>query len=188
MTATKQVLDVACGTFPYQAQKGEKVTSVDFRASVAPDILHDLNTFPYPFDDEQLDKIYASHIMEHLRDHIRFMEELYRVAKPNAQVIIRVPHFSGRSAWCDPTHVRAYSLYQFRYYSAGFRDHYGNCDFAVESVQLRYTRFHDRFLPVRIAAAIINRLAAWGPDFCERTWCYGVGGFSEVYATLKVKK
>ncbi|HPD46085.1 MAG TPA: class I SAM-dependent methyltransferase [Anaerohalosphaeraceae bacterium] len=106
-----QVLDVGCGTFPYQPREGEAVVGVDFREYVKPTIVHDLNNFPYPLDDNMFDKVYASHVMEHLTDHIRFMEEIYRVSKSNAEIIIRVPHFSGRSAWCDPTHLRAYSYY-----------------------------------------------------------------------------
>jgi len=161
---------------------------VDFRASVNPDIVHDLNTFPYPFGDNQFDKIYASHIMEHLTNHIRFMEEIYRISKPGAEVIIRVPHFSGRSAWYDPTHVRAYSYYQFKYFSSQFRDHYGQCDFEITDVKLRYSRFHDRFWPVKLLAAVVNWLANLNVGICERAWCYWVGGFSEVFIRLEVVK
>ena len=95
MITKSSVLDLGCGTFPYQTQENEEVMSVDFREEVNPTIIHNLFNFPYPFEDDSFDVIYASHIMEHMKDNISFMEELYRIAKPNAKVIIRVPHFSG---------------------------------------------------------------------------------------------
>lgn len=184
MTTIIRVLDVGCGTFPYQAMENEEVTSVDFREEVNPTIVHNLFNLPYPFEDDSFDVIYASHIMEHMKDNISFMEELYRISKPNAKVIIRVPYFSGRSAWCDPTHLRAYSYYQFYYYSSESRDHYGNCEFKVKKVELRYTRFPHGFVVTKILSPIINYFANLNIKICEKTWCYWVGGFSEVYVEL----
>ena len=182
-----QVLDLGCGTFPYQAQDGEIVTHVDCRTDIKPDVVHDLAQYPYPFSDDSFDKIYASHVLEHLPDNIRFMEEIYRIGKPGGTAIIRVPHFSGRSAWCDPTHLRAYSYYQFTYYSPNSRDRYGNCNYVIEKVQLHYIRF-----PNNVAAKALNGFfnffANLNVNICEKLWCYWVGGFSEIYVGLRIVK
>jgi len=183
-----QVLDLGCGTFPYAGKDIENVVSIDFRPEVRPTVIHNLNYFPWPFDRDSFDVIYASHIMEHMRNNIEFMEEIYRIAKPNAKVIIRVPHFSGRSAWCDPTHLRAYSYYQFYYYSSNSRDHYGNCEFKVNKVELRYTRFPHGFFVSKILSPVINFLANLNVKFCEKVWCYWVGGFSEIHVELQAVK
>ena len=188
MVKKLKVLDLGSGTFPYKAKENEEVTSVDFRSEVNPTVVHNLFQFPWPLEDSSYDIIYASHIMEHMKDNIEFMEEIYRIAKPNAKVIIRVPHFSGRSAWCDPTHLRAYSYYQFYYYSSDSRDHYGNCEFKVREAKLRYTRFPHGFFVTNILSPIINFFANLNIKFCEKVWCYWVGGFSEIYVELKVIK
>lgn len=182
------VLDLGCGTFPYKAKDNEKVISVDFRPEVKPTVVHNLFDFPYPFEGSSFDIIYASHIMEHMKDNIEFMEEIYRIAKPNSKIIIRVPHFSGRSAWCDPTHLRAYSYYQFYYYSSESRDHYGNCEFKVKKVELRYTRFPHGFFVSKILSPIINYFANLNIKLCEKVWCYWIGGFSEIYVELEAVK
>ncbi len=163
-----KVLDLGSGTFPDKAKENEEVTRVDFRPEVKPTIVHNLFDAPWPLEDGSFDVIYASHIMEHMKDNIEFMEEIYRIAKPNAKVIIRVPHFSGRSAWCDPTHLRAYSYYQFYYYSIESRDHYGNCEFKVKKVELRYTRFPHGFFVSKLLRPMINFFANLNVKICEK--------------------
>src|SRR5215470_4387638 len=69
------------------------------------DIVHDLNSFPYPFDRDTFDEIYATHIIEHLDSITRTMEELHRIAKPNAKVTIITPHYSDFQSWNDPTQM-----------------------------------------------------------------------------------
>lgn len=189
MVKMLKVLDLGSGTFPYKAKENEEVTSVDFRPEVNPTVVHNLSDFPYPFKDSSFDVIYASHILEHILDQVACMSELYRILKPGGTAIVRVPHYSGRSAWCDPTHQRAYSYYQFYYYDKDFRDHYGECDFKVKKVQLRYIRFvNHRNIAARIANRIVNFFANLNPKFCEKVWCYWVGGFSEIYVELKARK
>jgi SAM-dependent methyltransferase len=184
-----KVLDVGCGTFPYRGKDGETVVSIDFRPEIRPTVVHNLNEFPWPFTDNSFDVIYASHVMEHLKDNIEVMDEFYRLSKPLGMVIIRVPHYSGRSAWCDPTHIRAYSYYQFYYYEKGFRDHYGNSDFKIKKIKLHYIRFSEgRNILVRIINEIVNFLANLNPKFCEKVWCYWVGGLSEIYVELQAMK
>ncbi len=115
-----RVLDLGRGSFPYVAAENEEVTSVDIRPETKPTLVHDLSVFPYPLDDNSFDVIYISHVLEHLHDNIRVMEEIYRIAKPNAKVIVRVPHYSGRSAWGDPTHVRAMNLNTLKFFVKGY--------------------------------------------------------------------
>ncbi len=182
------MLDLGSGSFPYRAREGEDVVRVDIRPQTKPTVVHDLSRFPYPFDDNSFDRIHASHVLEHLPDNIRVMEEIYRIARPDAQVIIRVPHYSSHSAWGDPTHLRAYSSYQFHYYSHKHRDRYGDCDFEVVRERLRYTRLPRGFLVSGLITPTLNFLANLNVRLCERLWCYWVGGFSELYVELRVLK
>ena len=44
------------------------------------------------YADESFDTVYASHILEHLTDPIKAIENWLRICKPNGTVIISIPH------------------------------------------------------------------------------------------------
>ena len=55
--------------------------------------------------DGIVEAAYSIHSIEHMRDLITFMEELYRVCAPGAKVYIRSPYYASRKAFVDSTHV-----------------------------------------------------------------------------------
>lgn len=83
------------------------------------DVQHDLNRFPYPFDDSQFDEIRCMNIIEHLEDVIRVMEELHRIGKPNCRVTIRVPHFRSACLYEDLTHRHGFAWRSFDIFTDG---------------------------------------------------------------------
>jgi SAM-dependent methyltransferase len=105
------VLDLGCGN-----RKREGATGIDVNPASQADVIHDLNTFPYPFPDSSFDLIIADNIIEHLDDVIRVMEELSRIAKPGAELIITVPYFRSRWASIDPTHQHFFTSESFSYF------------------------------------------------------------------------
>ena len=66
---------------------------------------------------DSVDEFLLSHVIEHIRNPLPLMQELWRIAKPGAVMAIRVPHGGSDDAWEDPTHVRAYFTNSFGYYS-----------------------------------------------------------------------
>ncbi len=76
----------------------------------APDVLWDLEEFPWPWPESSASEVLLSHVLEHLgrtpEQFIGVMKELYRVCAPQANVHIRVPHPRHDSFLADPTHVR----------------------------------------------------------------------------------
>ena len=54
-----------------------------------------------PFEDNSVDEIYTSHVLEHVGNFEFVMEEIHRICKPNAKIIIKVPHFSGSSGFFE---------------------------------------------------------------------------------------
>jgi len=89
----------------------------------------DLESFPWPWDNESIDEIYCSHYIEHTPDLIAFMDECYRVLKANGRAVLVAPYYNSIRAWQDPTHVRAISEATFAYYNKNWReinklDHY----------------------------------------------------------------
>lgn len=89
--------------------------TLDINPRVNPDVVWDLNTFPYPFPDSAFDRVVCEHVIEHLREVISVMEELHRVTTPGGRVHITVPHFSSLNFNTDPTHVHAFSSRSFDY-------------------------------------------------------------------------
>lgn len=113
----KKILDIGCGT-----RKRSGAVGMDNNPSVSPDVLHDLNKFPYPFEDSIFDEIYADNVMEHLIDVIGVMEELHRIGKPGALLKIDVPYFRAKWAFLDPTHRHFFTAESFTYFDPG-HDH-----------------------------------------------------------------
>ena len=61
-------------------------------------VLADLDHFPYPFASETFDLIWCDGILEHLIDVVQAMDELYRIARPNARLVIITPYFTSLDA------------------------------------------------------------------------------------------
>lgn len=75
-----------------------------------PDIVCDLEVFPWPWKDNSVCEISMTHVLEHLGEtamtFLGIMKELYRVCMPDAIIKIVVPHPRHDSFLGDPTHVR----------------------------------------------------------------------------------
>ena len=86
---------------------------------------------PWPWPDDSVDYVYASHVIEHLPDKIHTMNELWRVLRNGAAALIHVPTTEGSGAWQDPTHVSFWNRRSFLYfedgspYREGFASSYG---------------------------------------------------------------
>lgn len=83
-----------------------KVIGVDIVKCKGVDIVHDLTKFPYPFKDESVDAIFASHFVEHLDgiERMKFMDECYRMLKPGGKMRLLHPYYKSVRAVQDPTH------------------------------------------------------------------------------------
>lgn len=117
-------LNVGCGRHPIAGW-----TNLDAVALPGVDIVCDLEavrTHPIPLPDDSVDEILLSHVIEHVRDSLGLMQELWRVAKPGALAAIRCPHGATDRAWEDPTHLRAYYPGSFGFFS---QPHYVRADY-----------------------------------------------------------
>jgi SAM-dependent methyltransferase len=100
------ILEIGGGhnPFPFDKKK-HSIVRIDWNP-IDSDIVHDLNIFPYPFEDNAFDLIYSSHCIEHLSDKLKVFQEIHRLLKKNAIAIIRVPHITSTDAWnFDHLHV-----------------------------------------------------------------------------------
>jgi len=93
--------------------------NIDSVALPGVDVVADLDNCaatPLPFDDDTVDEIEGIHLIEHLRNPLPLMQELHRIAKPDALATFACPFGSSDDAWEDPTHVRPYYLGSWSYF------------------------------------------------------------------------
>jgi SAM-dependent methyltransferase len=88
------------------------------------DVVHDLESFPYPFEANRFDAVYALSVFEHLADFIGAMEEVWRILKPGGRLIVETPHFSGLNSWTDPTHRQHFAVRSFAFFDPEFAKNY----------------------------------------------------------------
>ena len=91
-----------------------------------PDVVHDLEKFPYPFEDNSIDEILLSHVLEHIGQNPdvfnNIIKELYRICKNNSIVDIRVPHPRHDDFISDPTHVRPITILGLQLYDKSMNE------------------------------------------------------------------
>ena len=138
----KKILDLGCGN-----KKRPGAIGVDFNERTSADIIHNLNQFPYPFDDAAFDEIYLDNTLEHLDDVMRVMEECYRICKPNGIVKVIVPYFRSMWASIDPTHKHFFTVSSFAYFDPD------------DDICTRYVYTLARFKPEKIVfnETLVNR-------------------------------
>jgi SAM-dependent methyltransferase len=129
-----RILDVGCGQ-----NKTEGATGIDQRELPGVDIVHDVNVLPWPLPGNSFDRIVCSHVIEHLNDIPAVMGEIHRVAKPGAEVFIRVPHFSYINAYRDPTHLHYLSLQSFDVFCEDGRYPQKNMQFQIVKRNLTFS-------------------------------------------------
>ena len=92
-----------------------ELVTLDIDPGVKPDVVHDLNDLPLPFDDDMFDEIHAYEVLEHTgqqgdwRFFFNQFYELWRIMKPNAYLCCAVPAWDSKWAWGDPGHTRIIS-------------------------------------------------------------------------------
>ena len=87
--------------------------NLDYNTIYKVDINHDLDIFPYPFNNEEIDHIYVSHVLEHVHDLFKTLHELQRITKVGGTIHVRVPHFSNGNGYNDLSHKRFFGWFTF---------------------------------------------------------------------------
>lgn len=145
-TGPGAVLDLGCGSKKWPGSVG-----VDISADTDADIVHDLDAFPYPLEDDAFDQVLMQDVLEHVAEPIRVIGELHRVCRPGARIHLRTPHFSSLLAYSDPTHRHYFSAEAIRTLAQPRFAHYTDVRLRVVHITL------DLWLPFR--ALGIGRLA-----------------------------
>jgi SAM-dependent methyltransferase len=104
-------INLGCGFL--NRQKGE--IGIDNNFACKPQVCGDIQNLP--FKDESIDEIRSIHVLEHIPNIVKTMNECWRVLKPNGQFNIRVPLFPTTGSISDPTHVRFFIIGTFDYFT-----------------------------------------------------------------------
>lgn len=160
-----RVLELGCG----QIKRVPHSVAVDFNPRSVADVIHDLNETPYPFEDNSFDVIIAEHVLEHLADLMKVIEELHRITRPGGILYVEVPHFSSCNFFTDPTHRHAFSSTSFDYFVPGEALHgfrYSTIEFRKRSVVLGPFDRAGRF------RRLVHRWGNRSPGRFEQHWAF----------------
>jgi len=170
-------------------QKKDGYVNLDWQDLTNPDVKHDLNKFPYPFSDNELDLIEAFHVLEHLDKPFDVMGELHRILKPGGKLVIRVPHFSR--GFTHAEHASGFDVTFPLYFDRKFtKSGFYGIEFDLEKMELHWLAFF-HLLPylgygkffisiLKFFNSVVSFFANLNVYFCSRIWCYWVGGFDEI--------
>jgi len=143
-------------------KSGDAIT-LDVDPNHNPDIIHDLNISPLPFDDNQFKEIICHHVLEHLNDIASVMDELHRICKKDGFIYIEVPH---HTSWCanDPAHKLRFSYFSFDGYIENNKTWQTGKKFKLLK---REVTFHKSFRRV-----FLHKIFNAYPMTYERFWTY----------------
>ena len=81
-------------------------------------VVLDLDAPRLPFRDDTFDLVHAFHSLEHVADLVATMREVWRVAKPGAQVCITAPYYTMGLNLANPYHKQAFNEHTPRFWTA----------------------------------------------------------------------
>ncbi len=185
-------LNLGCGE-----DKKTGYINVDWSPLPNPDVVHDLNAIPYPFEDGSIDLIEAFHVLEHLDRPFVVMKEFHRILKVDGKLHIKVPHFSR--GFTHAEHAHGFDVTFPLYFDENFtKSGYYGVPLHLDTLRISWLAFF-HLLPymgygrltisaLRLVNGAISFFANLSPAFASRIWCFWVGGFDEIEFVFTKKK
>lgn len=104
-------LNLGCG----HLNRGKEEIGIDTNIACKPDICGNIEDLP--FKDISVDQINCYHVLEHVQNIVKAMNECFRILKKGGKINISVPLFPTVGAIADPTHVRYFVPETFGYFT-----------------------------------------------------------------------
>jgi len=191
----KIILNLGCGKTRIPNSLGVDIRKIGDYV----DIIHNLDVLPYPFKSRSVSEIHLYHVLEHIHEPLKKMEELYRILKLGGIVYLRVPHFSSMGAFSDITHIRPFGYTSFGVLEkSDYHYYYSRAKFKIIHNEIKYfglypnKEIYAKYIHknsclwfARPIIRLINFLIKLSPLSFERFWCYWVGGATEIVVTLE---
>lgn len=158
--------------------------NLDSAALDGVDVIHNIEYLPLPFKDEEFDLIRCDNILEHV-NYIPVLQDLYRILKPNGQLEIRVPHFTSRNNYVDPTHRNSFSISTFDFFVKNQTDNDYYFDFHFSKITCRKIKFLKKgiFWFNRIIEPLVN-LSSKSQIFYERSFLQSLFPANDIIVEL----
>ncbi len=84
-----------------------------------------------PFDDDSFDEILAFHVIEHMAHKVQIIEELWRIARHNAVIRIRLPDRHHDDAYRNPTHLSYWDVDSIDFFVPGHQRSHAQARFGL---------------------------------------------------------
>lgn len=156
-----KILDLGCGTSRVKNSIG-----VDININNKPDVIHDLNKFPYPFKNSTFTTIYCNNILFHLNDLFKVMEELHRILEDNGEVIVTSAYFRSPYAYHCPNTKNYFTVNTFNFFNPNHiffkKFQYVKIKFDVKKITFN-ENFKNNFIK-----SLVKIMANRYPSFYER--------------------
>lgn len=101
-----KMLNIGCGTDIRPQQEGW--INIDYIWRNGVDIVMNLNKDCLPFEDNSIDKILCSHVLEHVLNPYELVMECHRVLKKDHVLLIKLPCYSRGLAHIRYSHNESY--------------------------------------------------------------------------------
>lgn len=109
--------DIGCGG----NKQNKSWFGIDYRSLEGVDLVQDLEIFPWAIPSESFNIASATHVVEHINPShgifINFMNEVWRILKPNGEFLISAPYASSPGMFRDPTHCNFVTEETWSYFS-----------------------------------------------------------------------
>jgi SAM-dependent methyltransferase len=142
---------------------------VNVEAAALPgvDVTHDLSVMPWPFENGQFREAILINVVEHLPNTVAVVEEVWRILDVGGKAIVRVPYWSCKDTYIDPTHVKGFHQKTFDFFDPGKyhcqkRPYVSHARFRIERIYY-YTKVGPRFFKIgnRLGKAFLGALATY---------------------------
>lgn len=133
-------LDVGCGP-----HKRPGYVGMDILELPGVDILHDMNVTPWPFEPDSVSEVIFDDVLEHSKNFLGILAELYRICHHQAIIKVSAPHFSSDSMYTDPTHTTFFSSRTFDYFDKSLGNKYAyylqDVNFKIETNHISFREY-----------------------------------------------
>jgi ubiquinone/menaquinone biosynthesis C-methylase UbiE len=159
----QKILDVGCGQ-----NKTPGTIGIDRRVSDKVDlnrqrdISHNLCEFPWPVADNSIDLVICQHVIEHLPDTVKTLEEFNRIVRPGGKVFIETPHYTWFEAYRHYEHCHMFSFQSFDYFLKGNKHYKTAFTYADKAI----------FFDDLTYALGVGFLANWFPRTYEKRFAF----------------
>lgn len=167
-----KILDLGCGANKWKS-KGDTVIGIDCVKMDGIDVVWDINKIPLPFKDGEFDVIITRHVLEHITELPKMLDELHRILKIGGKLRIWVPHYSSPLAYTCPEHVKFFSIQMFDFYypkeraiAPSYWD--SNPGFRLTKKRLNYTAEFATNSAMKALGNILNPIINWNHKFFEK--------------------